>query len=545
MSNGGTGPVYQQLLLFPERAEYLSQPQYLDYRTRLDHWRELSIEFRRAFQAVYERKSGAVLLVHGAQGTGKTLFTHELEVGFANASKNPSQPDPHNLWHLLAGGDPIDISIVNQVTPRTSLRRITAETGWLKKETDFASQDKHAMRVFVIDDVHKDPYLRELAGLDQGDYLRLKADGKTEIALESAAQTIVERIRGQFACSLFVLLSNNRPLLEQLHKHLEQSHAGLARVIGLPLPDAPLKEEIVRTNTNRLNPRSYWYCLDQGGPNEKVDAYHTLTGPGGFIDSFQSIDRALSSGAGRRAGRPANKNLLTLVTLGAEPIEVESFISDQELVGEAMKGRHIGSWLFREAWASGLGDGSDASFARKAGLLESEFTLRWVVLDARATWCLCKYVLSQSLKDFVLLMPRIGDTKEARREADTVARKLDDDLDALKSIEEIDDFMREFKDAGQGRSREYEKALAGIFEGIPFGKGFSSYGQVKPDLIVSDYKVCAVTSAKSGEAKTIEDAIRRTCHVVEFTAHLQADMQGLREYLQQKVETYAALLETL
>lgn len=545
---GGIGPVYQQLLLFPERAEYLAQPQYQAYRIRLDHWRELSSEFRRAFQAVYERRSGSVLLVHGPQGTGKTLFTRELEEGFRASSKTPlTTPNPRNLWHVLSGGDPIDFDKVREVTPRTVVRRVAGETDWLKKESAFASSDAHSMRVFIFDDVHKDVFLRELAELTQGDYLRLKADGKADVAFESVAQRIVENIRASFARSLFVFLSNNRPFLEQLHGYLEQSHAGLARVIGLPLPNAPLKEEIVRTNTNRLNPRSYWYCLDQGGPGEKLDAYKTLTGPGGFIDSFQAIDRALSAGAARRSGRPANKNLLTLVTLGAEPLVVESFMANHELVASENTGRikHVGSWLFREAWASSFGDDNDEVYARKAGLVESEFALRWVTLDSRATWCLCKGALSPLLENFIQLAPRIGEPKDVKTATESAVKQLDDELDALSNVDEIEQFLAAFKEAGQGRSRSYESAIAKRFGGLAFSQGLADYGGVKPDLILNEYKACAVTSSKSGDANAIQEAIRRTCHVIEFTAHLQPDLKGLREYLRDKVGTYASLLEAL
>ncbi|HLT37948.1 MAG TPA: hypothetical protein VK034_16800, partial [Enhygromyxa sp.] len=38
--------LYQQLLLFPERAEYLEQTRFDGYRVHLEHWRDLSIEFR-------------------------------------------------------------------------------------------------------------------------------------------------------------------------------------------------------------------------------------------------------------------------------------------------------------------------------------------------------------------------------------------------------------------------------------------------------------------------------------------------------------------
>ena len=54
-NSGESSTLYAQLLLFPERAEYLNHPNYGAYRMQLDHWRELSAVFRRAFQRVYER----------------------------------------------------------------------------------------------------------------------------------------------------------------------------------------------------------------------------------------------------------------------------------------------------------------------------------------------------------------------------------------------------------------------------------------------------------------------------------------------------------
>ncbi|XXX76383.1 hypothetical protein WMF30_52920 [Sorangium sp. So ce134] len=225
---------------------------------------------------------------------------------------------------------------------------------------------------------------------------------------------------------------------------------------------------------------------------------------------------------------------------------VDSFITDNELTAsESLRGNHVGSWLFREAWASVLGDDRNDGYARKAGLVESEFALRWVALDARATWCLCNDSLSPSLENFIQLAPRIGDLRDAKRAAEAAARKLDDSLGALSNIDEIDKFIAVFKDAGQGRSRSYESAIAKRFKGIAFGQGLAAYGNVKPDLTIGEYKACAVTSSKSGDAKAIEEAIRRTCHVIEFTAHLQTDMRGLRDYLRGKVETYASLLEAL
>lgn len=56
---------------------------------------------------------------------------------------------------------------------------------------------------------------------------------------------------------------------------------------------------------------------------------------------------------------------------------------------------------------------------------------------------------------------------------------------------------------------------------------------------------CAVTSAPSRRNNDITEAIRRTCHAIEFTAHLQDDMNGLKDYLFEKVGRYALLLESI
>lgn len=308
--------LYAQLLLFPERAEYLNHPNYGAYRMHLDHWRELSTVFRRAFQRVYERQDASVLLVHGDQGTGKTAFTRKLAGDFAESRKNVRSPDRDNLWHVLTSGEPLDLHTIQEATKTTDVTVLASKPGWLAEASVAARGGKQKMRVFVIDDFHKDAFLSEWAGLTRPEYLQLKTTARPAL-LESVAQRIVEECRGDFARSLFVLLSADESIINELKVHLDRSHRGLAQTLRLPLPEPEAKEQIVRTNINRLNQRSYWYCLDQGGPEEKKQAFEMLSGDGGFIDSFRAIDRALSSGDGeKRTGRPANKNLLRHTGLG-------------------------------------------------------------------------------------------------------------------------------------------------------------------------------------------------------------------------------------
>ena len=246
-----------QLLLFPERAEYLDQARFERYQIHLEHWSELSTEFRRAFEAVYVRGSARILLVHGEQGTGKTLFAGRVEHDFQHVKTKKVEDEQQNLWIVLAGGDGRDRAVSEKAARTTELRRIGAQSGWLKGARDFAKANESEMRVFLIDDVHKDVFIREWAELAPGEYTRFKHEGAVATVLESVAQRLVEDCRGDFQRSLFVLLSNDRHVLEVLHEQLDRSHQGLAHILSLPLPEPALKEKIVRTNTNRLNRWSY------------------------------------------------------------------------------------------------------------------------------------------------------------------------------------------------------------------------------------------------------------------------------------------------
>lgn len=539
-------PMYEQLLLFPERAENLSDPRFGSYRVSLEHWKALASTFREAVEIVHVRGSARVLLVHGRQGHGKSLFVNTLDADFA-ASAGASDVDTNNLWHSLAGGSPPTLATIRRATETTALRRVKPQSNWLADERAFAANDKQALRIFLFDDAHKDIFLRDWADLTQGEYARLKADGHRNIALESVAERIVEDCRGDFRRSIFVLLSNDPAFLDDLKAQLDRSHEGLALRVELPLPAPAVKEEIVRTNTNLLNPRSYWFCLDQGGPNEKRDAYTTLMGDRGFLDSFQAISRALAAQhRARRSGRPANKNWMTLVTLGSAPSEVASFVEDHEMEADELHpGVHVGTWMFRNSWASRLNLAGEMS--RRASLVESEFSLRWIALDMVASWCLCEGSDDELADDIIAVLrspPRIGARKEDKIRDKQAVDAVDAKLTQLASDARVGDFAARFGPLGQQRHGVYEPAIAKRL-GRPLSLGLRVRGALKPDIILEEYEPCAVTSAASSEDKVIEAAIKRGCHVIELTAHLQADMRGLDAYLGEKVRVYAELLESV
>lgn len=139
--------------------------------------------------------------------------------------------------------------------------------------------------------------------------------------------------------------------------------------------------------------------------------------------------------------------------------------------------------------------------------------------------------------------PSIGKPDEVKKHGQDCAR-LESQIDGgPPDPHDLAAFEQEFKALGQRRSSVYEKVIATRLSG--YGRAFAACSEVKPDFIVGDYRPCAVTAARSRDEKAITEAIRRTCHVIEFTAHLQGDMEGLKDYLLAKVGRYALLLESV
>jgi hypothetical protein len=207
----------------------------------------------------------------------------------------------------------------------------------------------------------------------------------------------------------------------------------------------------------------------------------------------------------------------------------------------------VAAWLFRQQWASALAKDDD-EYARRAALLESEFTLRWVTVDMRTVWWLCTAPDDDSvcgmLVDFMRALPSIGKARESKAALQKLAEDVDKAIEALGERDDCREFEVRFRDAGQRRSLEYERALARRF-GLELSRGLVELPSVRPDLTLAEYEPCAVTGATSAEPKAIEAAIRRACHVIEFTAHLQPDLRGLDDYLRSKVDVYATLLESV
>jgi GTPase SAR1 family protein len=533
-------------LRFPTRAENLKQ--FSTYQVSLDHWKPLSVPIRDRFEGIYERGDSAVFLLHGPQGAGKTLFCDRLESDFHIASQGAYKPDANNLWHKLVGGDPPSLDTIRDATSQTVLRRIQPDVAWLAAEKAFATSDKrYKVRLFIIDDFQLDFFLCELAQFDLAMFRAHPDKQALERAImQSLGQNIIRLCRNEFQRSLFVLASNRTDLFERIHEEIERSHSGLAVLQELPIPSADIKERIVRTNTNRLNNVSYWFCLDAAGPDEKKRVYMAFKQREGFTNSFIAVDNALKTQ--QRLGRPANRNTMTLVTLGTELHDVRSFVEtnfagENGVVPESIYfGKHLAWWQLRE-WASLLTNG-DAEQARRAELTESEFSLSWLALGPAAVVALCKDPQPGDLGEAIF---RDGILKPSFRQDRQILQAKVEDFDnkiiAIAPNSDQANWWQNFQNLGQRRSVLYEPQLAirTKLAGFSYGVAVPGVPKVRPDIIVSPYEPCAVTNAPD-EGKI---TIRRDCHTVEFTAFLGAKLDALQKYILEKAVNYAEVLESL
>jgi hypothetical protein len=560
MQHHGAMADFYDELEFPSKAEYLDQ--YQGYQVDIAHWKPLVEDFRKVFRKVYARRDAAVLLVHGPQGSGKSMLSKRLAEDYERTRKGATSPDlKNNLWHVLVSKDEADESTIREVTAEVKLVEIDdRETNWLGELRSFAVKDDSRVRVFLCDDAHNDSMVRPWTDLPAKDFYEAKQAGPDAL-VGNLAERLNDACRHDFKRSIFVMLSNDKKWIEGLRDKLRLSFKELVVELSVPIPEPKTLERIVRTNTNRLNRVSYWYSLDAARAERRKEVRRVLVAGSGFTASFHAVSESLDSGS-RRQGRPGNVNVITLVTLGTEFAAVEGFLNDREITTDVIHDRaprHIGAWDMRGQWASKIVRRPDRDFLRRARMLESEFMLRWVSLDMVALHALMASPsandLGARLLDFIRLRPSIGATSETKVEWRKQCVALDDGLDAAGfPSDAIDKQGEEMKHLGSRRSTLYEPVLrARLGASKKYGRGFAVYPALRPDIIVDDagssghgeYTVCALTEAVSDDEGSIADAIRRTGHSIEFTAFMRESLTGLEEYLKGKIEVYASMLDSV
>lgn len=525
-----------QGILFPDRAESL--PDFERYRVYLDHWKELAAELQDLYEGLALRRESRVLGIHGAQGTGKTLFATKLVNDFDRARKQLGagvlSPDDANLWHRVTGGNVLSQALVQKATQSADLLLIENDKDWVAKTTAWldARKDRHC--IVVADNAERAYFRQGLIGLSDADFIQL---GDTDEAMRMVAQQLVSHCRKGLRGSLLLLMTNDDTFLLGLHTAVQGQHSDLLRMAELPLPKAPDKEAIVRVNTNRLNSISYWYCLDKAGPGHKRAVRNAIMGASSFPDSFQAVNQAIRNAPASRFGRRARKNQITLVLLSNEANDAFAGIEDQGTLERVeFEYKWAGAKLYNADWSLGaLAD------ERERKLLESEWNLRIVVLGAPFVASLLlgddsHHEHCSELLDF--LKPVLGPgTHNATREAHE--EELKQRVDAWPDTAGLD--TSTFWAKGQTRANDYESILRKLLPGYDTtAKGMLAY---RPDYIIEPFIPCAVTSAISSDIDAIHAAIQRRAHLFEFTAQHAPSKNSIRDYLQQKLQNYATITQ--
>lgn len=298
---------------FPRRAESVSS--YADYKVFVDFWNPLTEVLTENYRRLVLRGETHILAVYGPQGAGKTLLGRQLQSDFAATLKGAREYNRENVWHRIVA--PEGATLLSEAsTSDTTFRYFSDDPKWLAEVVKEVGGADGARRCVAVADNAETYYF--ISGCLQSIQSSDVAGLSEEQRLVAAAQQLVNACRTNMSRTLLILLSNNMDFLQRLQAAVDAAHRGLMQIVEVPVPTALEKERAVRVNINRLNEVGYWYCLDSAGPDKKQAVYDSLRNADAtFPSAFEAVDTALvsgSTGAGR-TGRPARKNLLSLVCL--------------------------------------------------------------------------------------------------------------------------------------------------------------------------------------------------------------------------------------
>jgi hypothetical protein len=516
---------------FPDRAERLSGGKFEEYKVFVDFWRPLTEALTESFRALFVRGEASIIGIHAPQGAGKTMFATQLLNDFeatVEGLKKGFQPDSENLWHRVSSGGQMDMPTITAVTGEVDLTVVKNDEKWASTlVSDVTTREKPT--IALADNAENVYFVRGLVDVPAADLIALRKSG--DVA-DPAAEELVRLARNELAGTLLILLTNKPDFLDQIASEVEARHEGLMKVLPLPLPDADEKEKAVRVNTNRLNKVSYWSCLDRAGPNEKEAVRERLLDATTFPRAFSAVDRAIKSAPRTRPGRPAKRNLLSLVVLTSDS-SASIDLPGAVVVDDEVSHEWCASKLFDRGWAPrSIGD-------QEASLLESEWLLRVVVLGEPFVAALLASGSSTEFADAVkglieAFQVTLGGTSSLD-ERDAFRAAIIERVDGWPESQETD--LADFWRRGQNRSQLYEPALKNLFPTYDTGgRGFLDY---RPDLVIADFVPCSISKATARTA--IPNAIQRNAHVQEFTSTRVASAEAVLGYLDPKLLNYVRI----
>ena len=150
--------------------------------------------------------------------------------------------------------------LVRAATAQSDILLIENNRKWVTQTADWLTARKDRRCVVIADNAERGYFRQGLVDVSDADFVQLRNDRELTAL---AAQRLVEHCRTDLRGCLFVTLSNDDEFLLTLDEEVDAQHSGLMTLTRLPVPDSRTKETVVRVNINRLNPVSYWFCVDR------------------------------------------------------------------------------------------------------------------------------------------------------------------------------------------------------------------------------------------------------------------------------------------
>lgn len=523
-----------QRIVYPERAESLSDDTlFSGYRIFLDHWNEITSYLKASYEVLRTRRSSKGLIIFGKQGCGKSVLAAKITEDFKRTKLSINSPgvvyDNDNIWHRISAGgfEKTQMSNVTAATKATVLLQVENRKNWVEEAEKLVENNRDRACFVIADNCEKDYFLKGLLDISDEAYLQ---NGRTATALRAAAHRFVELCRNSLSGCFFVFFTNDEDFALAFDSYVNGIHEELIDIQDLKMPSEAQKESIVRINVNRLNPFSYWLCIDRAGPNEKKAMWSTLKSAKTFPATFKAVDDAINSSTRNREGRPARKSVLNAFALISGISVADVFDTNAEIddfddlyIGQSFRVR-----IYRSGWGAIFGD------ARDYKMLSSEWCLKVIIAnDAAVSALLSSSPLAKRLVEMTTTYHGPGTHNETKQAHSAELKVLDEEI--VKSFPNPDNSS--FWAKGSVRNHDYESCLKGFFPTYNTKSG--GFMSARPDLVLSDYKPCSVLAATSDSVEAVNKAIRREGNAVEFTAIKEFTFAKLATYLRdQKIRNY-------
>lgn len=528
-----------QRIVYPERAEYLSdESTYHGYRIFLDHWVEITKYLQECYEVLRTRRFSKGLLIYGKQGCGKSVLANKIIGDFVDTQNSLRGSrlsyEKDNIWHRICGGgsERLHLDNIEASTANTVVLQVENKKEWVSEAERIVSGNKDRSCLVIADNCERDYFLKGLLNISDDAYLQ---SGRSTTALRAAAHRFVELSRTTLRGCLFIFFTNDEDFALAFDDHVNEQHKGLVDIRDLKMPDDSQKEIIVRINVNRLNPFSYWLCIDRAGPSEKSAVWTTLRSAETFPAAFQAVDNAIRSSTRNREGRPARKCVLNAFAF-VSAASVEQTLDTAADVGEfedIFKGKNFRIRLYRAGWEIFFGD------QREHRMLASEWHLKLVIAgNSVVEAMLSAHQVAKRLIEQSVIYHGPG-THQATKDAyNSELSQIDSEISAIFGTSDNAAFWAK----GSVRGHDYEGRLRQFFPGYNTkSPGFLS---ARPDLVLCDYVPCSVLRAASATLDAINTAVRREENAVEFTAIKDFTLDKLISYLkEQKIQNYVSAVQ--